>query len=78
MYGFDVKIIDLMDFPASTVVKNPPANAGDMDSIPGSERFHRATKPMRHNYWAHILQSPCSAIGTTMRSHHNKKLTSHN
>ena len=28
-----------MDFPSGTVDKNPPANAGDMDSIPGPERF---------------------------------------
>ena len=28
------------DFPGSTMVKNPPANAGDMGSIPGLGRFH--------------------------------------
>ena len=28
------------DFPGGTVVKNPPANAGDMDSIPGPGRSH--------------------------------------
>ena len=28
------------DFPGGTVVKNPPANAGDMGSSPGPERFH--------------------------------------
>ena len=27
--------IDLKDFPGGSVVKNPPANAGDMGSIPG-------------------------------------------
>ena len=27
-----------MDFPGGSVVKNPPANAGDVDLIPGSER----------------------------------------
>ena len=27
-----------MGFPGGTVVKNPPANAGDADSIPGSGR----------------------------------------
>ena len=30
----------LKDFPGSQVVKNLPANAGDMDSIPGLGRFH--------------------------------------
>ena len=28
------------DFPGGAVVKNPPANAGDMDSIPGLGRSH--------------------------------------
>ena len=27
-------------FPGGTVVKNPPANAGDMGSIPGPGRSH--------------------------------------
>ena len=39
-------------FPGGSVVKNPPANAGDTDLIPGPEIFHcrGATKPMCHNY----------------------------
>ena len=28
------------DFPCGTVVKNPPANAGDMGSSPGLGRSH--------------------------------------
>ena len=28
------------DFPGGTVVKNPPANAGDTGSIPGLGRSH--------------------------------------
>ena len=28
------------DFPGGSVVKNPPANAGDTGSISGPERFH--------------------------------------
>ena len=28
------------DFPGGPVVKNLPASAGDMGSIPGLERFH--------------------------------------
>ena len=45
-----------MDFPGGQVVKNPPAKAGDMGSIPDQEypTCCRATKPMHHNYW-----SPC-------------------
>ena len=30
----------LSDFPGGPVVKSLPANAGDMGSIPGPERFH--------------------------------------
>ena len=28
------------DFPGITVVKNPPANAGDTGSSPGPRRYH--------------------------------------
>ena len=34
-----IKIIHL-DFPGGPGVKNPPANAGDMSSIPGLVRSH--------------------------------------
>ena len=45
------------DFPGGAVVKNPPANAGDMGSIPGPGRSHM----LRSNY-AHAPQllSLCS------------------
>ena len=33
------------DFPGGTVVKNPPANAGDMGSIPGPGRSHMSEQP---------------------------------
>ena len=36
-----------MDFPGGAVVKNPPANAGDMGSIPGPGRSH-----MPRSNWA--------------------------
>ena len=29
-----------LEFPGGPVVKNPPANAGDTDLIPGLGRFH--------------------------------------
>ena len=41
------------DFPGGTVVKNLPANAGDMGSSPGRGRSPtccRTTKPLHHNY----------------------------
>ena len=34
------KGVVLRDFPGGTVVKNPPANAGDTGSSPGLERSH--------------------------------------
>ena len=36
------KLLKLMNqgFPGGAVVKNPPANAGDMGSIPGPGRSH--------------------------------------
>ena len=34
------KYIQNRDFPGGTVVKNPPANAGDTGSIPGPGRSH--------------------------------------
>ena len=39
--------------------KNPPVNAGDTGSSPGPGKFHMpstATKPMRHNYRACVLE----------------------
>ena len=43
---------EVWDFPVGLVVKNPPANAEDMDLTPSSEdpTCHRATKPVCHNY----------------------------
>ena len=47
-----------MGFPGGSVVKNPPANAGDTGSIPDLERYHsrEASKPGHHNYWACALE----------------------
>ena len=60
--------------PCGSVVKTPPANAGDMGSIPGLGRSHMpqsncaldcapqacALEPGNHNYWANMYnyQSP--------------------
>ena len=38
------------DFSDGPVIGNPPANAQDRGSIPGPGKFHRASKPMCHNY----------------------------
>ena len=38
-------------FPGGPVVKNPPANAADMGSVPGQgPSHHEATKSVGHNY----------------------------
>jgi len=41
-----------MGFPGDSAVKNPPANAGDTGSIPGSERSPggRNGKPLLYSY----------------------------
>ena len=44
-------------FPGSSVVKNPPANAGDINSIPGMERFSEEEN-------SNALQ--CSYLGNPM------------
>ena len=38
-YRYD-QLKPLWDFPGGPVVKNPPANAGDVGSISGQGRFH--------------------------------------
>ena len=55
-----------------SVVKNLPANAGDLVSIQGPGRSHMltgATKPMLQNYRACALESR----GHNKRSHHKEK-----
>ena len=47
-----------------SVVKNSPANAGDVDSIPGWE-----TKPTRGSYWACAAQLKQSLHVTTKILH---------
>ena len=48
----------VLGFPGSSVVKNLPADAGDMGSIanPGGSQSCGAIKPMHHNYWTCTLQ----------------------
>ena len=58
-------------FPAGSVVKNPPANAGDNSLIPGLGRSHiqwssEAQVPqllsLCSGAWELQLRSPCAAI----------------
>ena len=46
------------DFPGGPVVKNPPANAGDMGLIPGRGRLHM---PGSNYACEPPLPSPCAA-----------------
>ena len=48
----------LPGFPGGLVVKNLPASAEDLGSIPGpgDPTCHRATKPVCHDYWAQALE----------------------
>ena len=41
-----------MGFPGGSVVKNPPANAGDPGSIPGLGRSPREENGYAHQYFA--------------------------
>ena len=43
-------------FPGGSAVKNAPANAGDMGSIPGSERFPGEGNSNLHQYFC--LENP--------------------
>ena len=53
------KNICKLDFPSGPVVKNPLANAGDIGSIPGPERFHM---PRGKLTLISQLLSPCSKV----------------
>ena len=61
-------------FPSSSVVKNPPASAGDRVSTPDMGRSHmpRTTKPVHHSYWAYMPQL-LKPVPCTRRSHRNEK-----
>ena len=51
-------------FPGGSVVKNPPANAGDMGWIPGSREIPQATEQLSPctTTTEPVLQSPCITV----------------
>ena len=65
-------IFKKQDFPGGTVVKNPPANAGDTGSSPGPGRSH-----VPQSYWARVPQllKPVrlEPVLHNKRSHRNEK-----
>ena len=74
---------DFGDFPGRAV-DNPPAIAGGTDSIPVREdpTCCGATKPVCHNYWAHVPQllkpTHLEPVLLNKRSHRNEKPVHHN
>ena len=64
------------DFPGGAVVKNPPANAGDMGSSPGPGRSHMPRSNKAH---APQLLNPARLQPVLhKRSHRNEKPAHHN
>ena len=67
----------MQDFRGGTVVKNPPANAGDMGSSPGPGRSHMP----QSNYARapQLLKTTClEPVLHNKRSHRNEKPAHHN
>ena len=48
----------LLGFPSGSVVKNPPANAGDPNLIPGSGRSPEEENgyPLQYSYWENPME----------------------
>ena len=67
----------MQDFPGGAAVKNPPANAGDTGSSPGSGRSH-----MPQSNWARVpqlLKPEClEPVLRNKRSHCSEKPTHQN
>ena len=67
-----------MNFPGGSVVKNPPANAGDLGSIPGSGRspgegnvnpfrYYCLENPMNRGAWQATVHGVTKESDTTER-----------
>ena len=87
-FHISIKNTSSRGFPGGSVVKNLPANAGNMGLILVWEdpTCHRAAKPMWHHYWACALEpkgyncwSPCALkpVLCNTRSHCNEKTLHH-
>ena len=79
LYDRDTVETKIQGFPGGSVVKNPPANAGTrVWSLVWEDPTCRgATKPVCHNYWAHVpqlLKLTClDPVLRNKRSHCNEK-----
>ena len=66
----------MMGFPGGSVVKNPPANAGDTGSIPGWGRFPggRNGNPLQYSCLEN-LHGPRSLVGYSPWGHKELDMT---
>ena len=69
-----------MGFPGNSVVKNPPENAGDMSSIPGSRRSPGEGNPLQYSCrgnptdrgaWQATVHGVSKELGTTYQLNSN-------
>jgi len=69
-----------MGFPGNSVVKNPPENAGDMSSIPGSRRSPGEGNPLQYSCrgnptdrgaWQATVHGVAKELGTTYQLNSN-------
>ena len=70
-----------MGFPGGSVVKNPPANAGNSDSIPGSGegngnplQYSCLGNPMDRGAWGATVHVVAKKLDTTEQLNNNNKL----
>ena len=64
-----------IDFPGGSVVKNPPANAGDLGSIPGSGRSpgEGNGNPLHYSCLGNLMDR--SPVGYSPRGHKESNTT---
>ena len=71
--GYNIK--EFRTSPSGPVVKNPPANAGDMGSIPGPGRFHMPWGSKARTVTEPVLSSP--QVPSTLEPVIHKRKSTH-
>ena len=75
-----------MEFPGGSMVKNPPANAGDVGCLPGSGRFPGGgngnllqysclRSPMERGAWRATVHGVAKELGTNLQLNDNTDAT---